>query len=503
MFLALSSVCSVLAGNTCEDTLQDDTVCPIDMQNTISISPGVESVFVCQNLCRQLHDCSHFTLYTLAEPPLSSCALLRSCETNDTTSCTTQPDSVLSTCASAVSGPRSPTISESCCSVFESRACLGNIISQLYNVTSPEECQMMCKEVEGCSYFTQYSSSFCFLHSSCEETEPCSTCTAGPRNPSITQCKESVPQLTLLLGGTTTQGAYSTSMELVTEHLSCVPSMPELPLAVHLSAAVLLGSTILHCGGHSSLIPHYSRECFSYALEQAGASWQHSASMNHPRKAFTLQVYHGQVFAIGGESDWGVAVTGSTVEVFTPGQGWEMSPEMQMPSHRSYHCSAIIDTRVIVIGGHVSGAAYSASVIQFDFSLPDQGWTDLHATSVGHQHHSCQVGSFQGQQGVYVVGGSNKGHTKVEFFVDSVNRWQTLPALKIERYHHSSSIMGGKLFVHGGGHNSAKASQEMFNRTWSNNGNLRESRHYHASVTVPEHSLSCIGQDNLVSTDNE
>ena len=90
------------------------------------------------------------------------------------------------------------------------------------------------------------------------------------------------------------------------------------------------------------------------------------------------------------------------------------------------------------------------------------------------------------------MGGSNKGHNLVEFYVDSVNRWQTLPTLTVARYRHSSSIMGGKLFVHGGGDKAAKASQEMFNRTWTNNGNMKESRHYHARVMVPEHSLSCV-----------
>ena len=488
VFLTLSIVA---ADNSCQETLLEDTLCPIGLENTISITPGVDSVFVCQNLCRQVHDCSHFTLYSLTDPLISSCALLRSCNFNETISCSLKPDSVLSSCDFAVSGPRSPTIDQSCCKVFDSRACQGNIISQLSNITSPEECQRMCKKVEGCSFFTQYSSHFCFLHSSCDDTEPCTVCTAGPRIPSLTQCKESVPQLTLLLGGeTASQGGYSTSIELVTEHLSCVPDMPELPVALHLSAALLFGTTIMYCGGYSSIVPHFSRECFSYTLGEPGATWHSTPAMNHPRRAFVLEEYQGLVFAIGGESDWGVAVTGVTVEVFTPGGGWKMAPQMQLPAHRSYHCSAIIDTRLIIVGGFVAGAAYQSSVIQFDFRT-NKGWTDLKATTYGRQHHSCQVGSFQGQQGVYVIGGSNKGHTLVEFYVDSVNMWQTLPTLTVQRYHHSSSIMGGKLFVHGGGDNAAKSSQEMFNRTWSSNGNLRESRFYHASVMVPEHSITC------------
>ena len=483
LFLTMSCV----TADSCQQALLEDTLCPIGLQNTISISPGVDSLFVCQNLCSQIQDCSHFTLYSLKYPQVSSCALLRSCNYNDTISC-----SGLSSCDSAVSGPRSPTIDQTCCKVFESRACQGGIISQLYNVTSPAECQRLCKQVEGCKFFTQYSSHFCFLHSTCDDTEPCTVCTAGPRIPSITQCKESVPMVTLLLGGqTVAQGPYSTSVELLTEHMSCVPDMPELPEGLYLSAAVLLGTTIIHCGGYSSVVPHFSRECFSHTLGEPGAGWNPAPAMNHPRRAFTLDLYNGQMFAIGGESDWGNAVTGVSVEVFTPGEGWKMSSEMQLPTPRSFHCSAIIDTRLIIIGGHVAGAAYQASVIQFDFSIPDKGWTNLQPTTYGRQHHSCQVGSFQGQQGVYVIGGSNKGQTLVEFYVDSVNRWQTLPPLTVERYYHTSSIMGGKLFVHGGGHNSAKASQEMFNRTWSSNGNIRESRYYHASVLVPEHSITC------------
>eukprot|EP00092_Neocalanus_flemingeri_P034877 GFUD01037952.1.p1 GENE.GFUD01037952.1~~GFUD01037952.1.p1 ORF type:complete len:514 (+),score=98.80 GFUD01037952.1:159-1700(+) len=503
---------SVSAANSCE-SLQYDTLCLMDISNTIALIPDIKNEVDCQAECGHVRDCSHFSFFNAsyeavqtskvsvvsdsiidqilpAAPTTTSCALVRSCNSKSSQSCSGLPN-----CNLAVSGPRSPKITEMCCQEFGKKACKGEIIAQHFKVSGPEECQKICQQTPHCQYYTQYSGDACFLHRSCDKTEPCSICTSGPASPSRDQCQKNSDHVTLLIGGTTsTGGSYSTNMELVTEDLSCTPDMPEPPVGRRNAAAVLLGRSILYCGGHGNTAPTYHSDCYSYLLGKSGENWQAAASMNHPRSLFSIEVIQGQAFAIGGTSDLGSSVTGYTVEIYTPGQGWVVSEAMRMPGYRYGHCSVTINSRLIVIGGIYAGASYSTGVIQFDLTAPKKGWTNLHSTTYGRQDHACQSASFQGQEGIFVTGGSNSGNTLVEFYVDSLNRWRTLPPMSSNRYYFTSSIIGHNLHVHGG--EGGQATQEMFNTTWTSGTNLRISRKRHSSVSLPQDILSCDGLDN-------
>ena len=496
-------VTSVSLDSPCDEALKYNTLCDVNFKNLISLTPSIKNEVLCQTECEKTPNCSHYTFYTSAtQPATTSCALLRYCDYNSTTSCSKVPE-----CKTAVSGSRTPAIKEACCAEFAVQACRGEILAQHFQVPSPEKCQLICRDTDLCSFFTLLVGNICFLYSSCDETEPCSSCTTGPASPTWDQCKESISYETLLIGGwTNTDGSYSRNMELVTELLSCEPDMPKPPVGRYHAASAMLGRTILYCGGYLNIVPYYHAECYSYLLGKSGATWKPAASMNHPRYHFTIEVVQGQAFAIGGTSAWGTT-TGQTVEVFTPGDGWKVSDQMKMPSYRYYHCSATIDTRIIVIGGSYAGSTYSHSVIQFDLSAPENGWTSLASLTYGRQNHACQVGNFQGQQGIFVTGGSDNGHTLVEFYLDVLNRWRKLPSMSSSRTYHTSSLIGNKIFVHGG--SGAESSQEMFNRTWTSGTNLGISRRYHTSVSVPKGTLNCtglnrqkIGKDNKMDVNS-
>ena len=211
--------------------------------------------------------------------------------------------------------------------------------------------------------------------------------------------------------------------------------------------------------------------------------------MNHPRNYFSLNSYQGKAYAVGGGSDYGDEVTGPTVEIFVPGRGWALDQTMQMPSYRMYHCSVIIDSRIIVIGGNYAGNTYYKGVIQLDLEAEQKSWTSLASTHYGRQGHACSAGIFQGQPGIYVTGGSNSGNTLVEFYVDSINKWRKLPPMVSNRQHHSMSLINSNIFAHGG--RGGEATQERFNQTWTQVSNLSKSRRYHTSVTIPKGSVTC------------
>ena len=210
------------------------------------------------------------------------------------------------------------------------------------------------------------SDTVCLLYASCQTTKSCSVCTSGPVSPGWDQCMKEGNE-TLLMGGWTDPGGHHmASIELVTESLSCPANIPELPVGIQHAASTVMGDTILHCGGDNANAPQYRADCYTYTLGKLGAVWEEAPSMEHPRNGFTLESYKGKAYAIGGQSDYGVEVTGPTVEIINPGQGWNVDPTMQMPNYRDYHCSVMMDSRIIVIGGQYAGTAYSQSVIQFD-----------------------------------------------------------------------------------------------------------------------------------------
>ena len=473
--------------NSC--TLLNNIMCPINIYNTISVIPRVDAVEDCQTLCTQEADCSYFTMFTLPHSTVSSCALLRTCNTNDTVSCSPVSDTVIPPCDHAVSGPRSPPVSDVCCSQLRNKVCDGYILSQHLHTQSPGECQELCAHTEGCNFFTQYSQDFCLLYNSCDKTEFCTLCTSGPATPVLESCSQPQSYATLLIGGNDGKG-YSTSIELITDSVTCSPDMPEPPRPLYDAAATLLGSTILYCGGHSDTIPLYRPDCHTYTLGVGGAAWKVGPSMNHPRYEFTMETYDGQAYAVGGNSDLGVSDTGFTVEVLSPGKGWSVSTEMRMPNYRFGHCSVVLKNKLIVVGGQYARASYSNSVIEFDLN-GGTAWKDLHSTTYGRQYHACQVGTFMGQTGVFVTGGSNRGHHLVEFYIESIDRWRNLPRLNIARYHHTTSLIGGQVFVHGGDPKASRAAQESLNDTWTNDVNLREPRYQHASISIPEMKMKC------------
>merc|ERR1712181_205783 len=88
------------------------------------------------------------------------------------------------------------------------------------------------------------------------------------------------------------------------------------------------------------------------------------------------------------------------------------------------------------------------------------GTGKLDNTIYGRQPHGCTVGSYLGQEGIFVTGGSNRrqsGNTKVEFLIDSVKKWKILPTMSKDRLFHTASFLGGTILSLGG-HGSIKDS---------------------------------------------
>ena len=520
MFLLLILLHAASA-SSCDQALQHDVVCTMDYNNLLSSTTTIPTVTDCQEKCLSTDGCNHFTFLRTSPTNSSSpvCSLLRSCETK--TACSSSQN-----CVNSVSGAKTPSIRDACCSGLTGKICKGKfdrILSQHFQISSPDQCQALCQAHPECRYFTQISGDICFLYNTCNQTESCSSCTSGPANPSWYECNSEVDFQTLLLGGWTQDRddtgptEFSSSLELVTEDNACRPSIPEMPEGRKNFAATLLGKTLLYCGGAttSTNCGHHG-DCYTFQLDKTVAAWEQSAFMNIPRYHFSMVAVQGKAYAIGGKGALG-DYTGRTVEEYTPGEGWRVREDMSLPYYVSSHCSVSIGRRIIVVGGYVDSSYYSSNVYEFDLDAPEKSWTRLDRTNYGRQHHSCTVGSYQGQQGIFVTGGVSTANNRVEFLIDSVKKWRVLPAMSRQRQFHTSSFMGGTIFSFGG-HDPKKrqteinqgrqetgeATFEMLNTTGLLSGsfqwttmNLQSERKYHAGISLPAGTLTCLEGDNL------
>ena len=161
---------------------------------------------------------------------------------------------------------------------------------------------------------------------------------------------------------------------------------------------------------------------------------------------------------------------------------------MEMPQTRSAHCSAVLDSRLIVIGGFVSGSI-SASVMSFDTQDQNKEWKTLKSLNVARRYHACQEGAYEGIEGIFVTGGIGDENS-VEFYVKDVDTWRILGDMKTNRYDHSLSIVNGQLVAAGG--DGLLTSVETLNGTeWIVTNNIHSGRYRHAAVSVPAGIITC------------
>merc|ERR1719369_2424401 len=155
---------------------------------------------------------------------------------------------------------------------------------------------------------------------------------------------------------------------------------------------------------------------------------------------------------------------------------------MQMSQKRSGHCSAVLESRLIVIGGFVSGST-SASVMSFDTQDQNKEWKTLKSLNVARYSHACQEGAYEGIEGIFVTGGWN-AENSVEFYVKDVDTWRILGDMKTNRDSHSLSIVNGQL-VAAGGYLMLSSVETLNGTEWILTNNLPSGRDRHAAVSVP------------------
>ena len=195
--------------------------CSLDpMSNIIQTIPSLENESRCQAECVNTPACSFFMFIRFKDAAShSSCFLLQDCQT-DSSSCVDDPS-----CLTSTIGPVSPPIMDACCFDLGGMTCQDEfVIGREENVFTNEECQQLCIDNTRCQYWSigraEEAASTCILFSECGQAEPCLSCSTGPRYPDLSLCQSQQSFCALLMGGQTSDGGYSTSMEMLTPNMT-------------------------------------------------------------------------------------------------------------------------------------------------------------------------------------------------------------------------------------------------------------------------------------------
>ncbi|XP_063772785.1 kelch-like protein 31 [Pseudophryne corroboree] len=174
--------------------------------------------------------------------------------------------------------------------------------------------------------------------------------------------------------------------------------------------------------------------------------WIHLANMNQKRTHFSLNVFSGLLYAVGGRNSEGCL---ASVECYVPSTNqWQMKAPLEVA--RCCHSSSVIDGKILVIGGYINNA-YSRSACIYDPS--SDSWQDRASLSTPRGWH-CSI--TLGDR-VYVMGGSQLGGRgervdvlPVECFNPHTGQWSYVAPLQSGVSTAGASTLNGKIYLVGG-----------------------------------------------------
>uniref|UniRef100_UPI00398F7DE4 kelch-like protein 31 n=1 Tax=Pristiophorus japonicus TaxID=55135 RepID=UPI00398F7DE4 len=175
-------------------------------------------------------------------------------------------------------------------------------------------------------------------------------------------------------------------------------------------------------------------------------SWIHLGNLVQRRTHFSLNVYNGLLFAIGGRNSDGPL---ASVECYVPATNkWQFKTPLEVA--RCCHASAVIDGKILVSGGYINNA-YSRSVCAYDLSA--DSWQDKANLSTPRGWH-CAISL---SDRAYVLGGSQLGARgeridvlPVECYSPNTGQWSYAAPLHVGVSTAGVTILDSKIYLVGG-----------------------------------------------------
>ena len=172
------------------------------------------------------------------------------------------------------------------------------------------------------------------------------------------------------------------------------------------------------------------------------SEWVYKAPMPTARYGMTSAVVDGKIYVIGGYLSGFL----STVEIYDPGTDtW--STGTNMPTARRYMSSAVVDGKVYVIGGRNTGTASLSTVEIYDPGTDT--WST--GTDIPTRRDNMATEAVDGK--IYVIGGLNStidAINKVEIYDPETDTWSVGANMLTARRSTTSAVVDGMIYVIGG-----------------------------------------------------
>jgi N-acetylneuraminic acid mutarotase len=267
-------------------------------------------------------------------------------------------------------------------------------------------------------------------------------------------------------------------------------------------AVLLPDGKVLVAGGHPQ-----SSNCGTLAsaeiYDPATGIWSQTASMNRPRKNFTLTMLGtGKVLAVGGDICGGGV--NNTAELYDPSTGtWQYTGNMNF--HRSSHAAVLLTGgantgKVLAIGGD-NGFGFAVNTAElYD---PITGTWAVTGSLIGARTLLQAVVLNDGR--VLVASGqipNVTGLDTAELYDPDAESWTLTGTLKVIRdgFHRMTVLPNGEVLLTGGNNSSGTlASAERYNPAngvWTLAASMLETRYNHTATMLPNGQVLVAGGVN-------
>ena len=220
-----------------------------------------------------------------------------------------------------------------------------------------------------------------------------------------------------------------------------------LPEPLHHTAAASYNGKIYVVGGYTS---PWSPSNKLFIYDSLQGKWQEGKPMPTARGALNANFINGTLYAIGGSSDRPL----NSNEAYNPSSDtW--ATKAFMPTSRHHAGSAVVDGKIFVVGGRISGSLENISVNEAYDPVQDKWITDLEPMPSKRSGIAAAVSSsYLTNSSIYVFGGEESLRTfnNNEKYDPKINKWMSEPPMPTARHGLAAVFVEeNKIFVIGGG----------------------------------------------------
>lgn len=220
------------------------------------------------------------------------------------------------------------------------------------------------------------------------------------------------------------------------------------------------------------------------------AGWQPRADMNRPRDHISVVAAQGQIYVIGGSTNFSDDT--ALMDVYDPeADAWTALPDLPLVRSHSEPSTFVYDGKIIVAGGETSGNNTIESVHAYDLSTEtwNTGLRDLPADLLGPAARIIEV---EGQDLFVLTHGGDGGatHPQKATYTAEVTRadkpgtWMTVADFGETRHETSFVEVGGSFYLLGGRESRAARIYDPEAETWTEGAAAPTVLHHFEAVAL-------------------